>query len=118
MKSLKRYRLLACLVAFYLIVDSHAKANPPSEINIAYDQESQHLSFSIRHLTKDPRAHYIRRIIIFLNDKEWKVLRFSSQMNTSEILQTLPLELQKEDVVKVLAICNEAGRKEAIFKME
>lgn len=75
--------------------------------------ESENLSVEILHVTRDPRKHRIRRILIAVNDGEPISLNFSAQTSPTMLKENIPLKASEGDVINVKAICSEAGYKEA-----
>ena len=90
-------------------------ARPPTEINLSYDLEKKNLHVEARHVTKNPRKHFIRQIV-FIGTmwKQRNVSMFSRQAHRCSA--RMPLwKRSPGDVLRVEAVCNEVGRKEATF---
>ncbi len=104
------YVLVYCSIM--ITFSSLVFATPPSEIKLEYDQEKKILHMEFKHVSSDPRDHYLRRVFIYKNDVEVVKRQYTKQTNHQKLIDDVPIELRPGDVVRVLAICNEAGRKE------
>lgn len=100
------------LFGMIFLIAPHVWANPPSGIDLDYDQEKKVLHIEVQHITKDPRKHYIRRLYIFKNEEEIEDFPFAKQTSTAELIQDVTLDLSPKDVIRVKAVCNQAGTKE------
>ena len=100
------------LVIFLVIIFSSrlcALANPPSEIELQYDEEHQSLTMNIFHVSDNVRDHFIRRFIISKNDgQDIKAFTFAMQ-KPKGLFKTVIYEAKEGDVINVKAICSQAG---------
>ena len=67
----------------------------------------------LKHVSRDPQEHYIRRVFIYRNGEEILKQSYTHQTNAKGLVEDFPLEFEPLDEVRVLAICRDAGRKEA-----
>lgn len=87
-------------------------ATPPSSIELTYDPDKKNLHIEIAHVAHDPRRHHIRKVEVYLNDEKPIDLYFATQTKPSMLITDVALEAKAGDKIRVLAICNEAGRRE------
>lgn len=90
-----------------------ASARPPSEMNLSYDAPARNLHIEIRHVSINPRKHFIRRLLVYKNDEEVEKRAYVQQTTAAMLIEDVPLEAATGDVVRVEAVCNQAGRKDA-----
>ncbi len=100
------------LALIFLLYSPLAWATSPSSIELTYDPQKKNLHIEIAHVAHDPREHHIRKVQVFLNEGTPIDLYFPTQTSPSQLIVDVPLSAQEEDQIRVLAICNEAGRKE------
>ena len=87
-------------------------ATPPSSIELTYDPQKKNLHIEIAHVAHDPRRHHIRKVEISINTEKPTDLYFPTQTTPSFLIIDFPLQAKEGDKIRVLAICNEAGRGE------
>lgn len=98
-----------------LCLPSFSWARLPSKIDMSYDAQEKNLHLEIEHVTKNPRAHFIRNIVIYKNDVEIKKSLHVQQTSHAMLVEDAALEAASGDVIRVKARCNEAGYKEETF---
>jgi len=104
---------LTCLIIFILFVFiGSAAANPPKEIKLTYDKSKKVLTVEIKHNTRDLTEHYIRKISVYKNTEEPNHFSFVSQPAATGLTKEISVDLVPGDVVRVKAVCSEAGFKE------
>lgn len=102
-----------CLLGILsLLAMSTAWATPPSLIELDYDTEAESLMITVHHKTYDLIEHRIRRLIVYVNDKEIEAFQYIKQPSAEELTQQLSLKVEPGDVIRVKAICSKAGYKE------
>lgn len=89
-----------------------AWARPPAEIQLIYDKDLKRLHIEVRHVSKNPRKHFIRKLLLSKNNKELESFSYVQQTTAAALIQDVSLESVTGDVITVEAVCNEAGRKE------
>jgi len=109
---MKRYLLIAC---FLLMVPRAVYATPPSAVNLSYDEEKGALLIEVKHITSNMHKHFIRKIIVYKNDKEVKSFYYTFQLSPEGTEEEFPLDVVSEDQIKVKVICKMGGSKEAIL---
>lgn len=92
------------------------KADPPKKINLTV--KNNKLTAEIIHPVKNQADHYIDQVIVTINGKEYKTLKYTKQ--TSEKGETVVLDIPSAkagDVIEVKARCNEFGNKSNKIKI-
>jgi hypothetical protein len=108
----KTILLTIALVLFAFIV----KADPPKKINLTV--KNNKLTAEIVHPVKNPGDHYIDQVVITVNGKEFKTLKYTKQ--SSEKGETVVIDIPSAkagDVIEVKARCNEFGNKSNKIKI-
>lgn len=100
-------------VFFSLAFVCMAQATPPRDLTLEYDQAAQKLHIHMTHISANVRKHHIRRIEIFKNDELVKAIRLVIQDTGRELSQDVSVEAKKGDVLRIKAICNQAGTAES-----
>ncbi|MEI7673754.1 MAG: hypothetical protein WCK00_16740 [Deltaproteobacteria bacterium] len=86
-------------------------ANSPQEIVLSYDQAKRTLEVRITHTSKDPAAHYVKKVEIRKADKTIATTEYQSQPGQAPFAYIYPMEIDAEDVIEVKATCNIFGSK-------
>ena len=110
-KSDRAGSLILCL--FSLLFSTAAHATPPTKIDLEYDKEKQILLADIAHISDKADEHYIRKIILQVNNDNPQIFNYRKQVKPNKFEVKLPLELQPGDVVKLKAQCSQGGDLEA-----
>lgn len=109
----KSILLTLVLVLFAFVV----KADPPKKVNLAVANGK--LTIDIVHPVKKTADHYIDLITVYINGKEYKVIKPIKQSSEKSEQTTVDLPAVKAgDVVEVKARCNEFGTKSAKIKIK
>lgn len=107
---MKKILLMIGILFFGLI--SSLGATSPSIIELTYEPGKKNLRIKIVHAAHDPREHHIRKVEVSLNDEKPTNLYFATQTAPAFLTMDVALEAKPGDNIRVLAICNEAGRLE------
>ena len=108
----KTILLTIALVLFSFIV----KADPPKKVNLSF--KNNKLNIDVVHPVKNSGDHYIDQVVITVNGKEFKTLKYTKQ--TSEKGETVVIDIptaKAGDVIEVKARCNEFGNKSNKIKI-
>lgn len=111
---MKKAILLTFAILFTALL---VKADPPKKINLTV--KNNKLTADIVHPVKNPGDHYIDQVIITINGKEYKTLKYTKQ--TSEKGETVVIDIpatKAGDVIEVKARCNEFGNKSNKLKIK
>ena len=103
----------AALTVLFLFLSPFARAHPPSSIDLQYNLPDKILHIEIKHVTHDPREHHIRKILISVNSGEPQVVYLSTQTTPAYDSEDISLEAKEGDLIRVEAVCSDAGRLEA-----
>ena len=109
---MKRINHFIFLCFLSLVFTTTAFARPPSKIDLNYDAKEKNLHMELAHISENPQKHHIRSLFIYQNDLEIKKLKYNTQTSPSQLIEDVSLDAKSGDVIRVLAICNKAGRKE------
>ncbi len=107
--KLRIFYLSVFLFGFFIGV---AGATPPSAINLTYDLDNQKLHFDITHVSRELPQHRIRKVVIYINDQEYKTLRYVTQTNGAHLIDDLTVNAKPGDSIRVVAVCSDSGRGE------
>ncbi len=113
MNRMSYYWILIFGIVFLCAMSERAMARPPTAINLSYDLEKRNLHIEAEHVTKNPRKHFIRQIIVYKNDVRVEKRFYVQQTSASMLTEDFALEAASTDALRVEVVCNEAGRKEA-----
>lgn len=100
-------------VFFGLYFACIARAIPPSDLTLEYDEAVKTLHIHMTHISTNVHKHHIRRIEVFKNDELVKAIRLVTQDTGRKLSQDIPVEAKKGDVLRIKAICNQAGTAES-----
>lgn len=104
---------------FFLAFSIVAFAHPPLDIIFNYDSKNKVLSVGILHPVEDLQKHFIKKINIKVNGKDWIAQNFSNQIKLeAQAASFAVVDLKKGDIIEVLAICNQSGQLKKTFKIE
>ena len=109
-EAMKKILLIIGILLFGFI--NSVGATPPSSIELTYELDKKNLHIQIAHAAHDPHKHHIRKVEVSLNDEKPIDLYFATQTTPAFLMIDLTLEAKAGDTIRVLAICNEAGRRE------
>jgi hypothetical protein len=101
------------LLFLFLFIPRVAAAHPPSNMELTYDVEKGTLAIQARHVTRNPRDHRIRKVVITKNSEEPLEFFFSTQTTPTMFIEEIPLKAAAGDTIQVKAICSAAGSAEA-----
>ncbi len=101
-------KILLAIFLLLLLGSPLAIAQPPSDIELSFNQESKVLSIKVLHVSQRNRDHYIRRIWVYLNDQEVVKDGFAAQEPWG-IAHDVKVEAKSGDVIRVVAKCSKAG---------
>lgn len=102
------WRNLFLTLCVFGILISGALATPPRAIHLDYDPAKKVLSFSIDHVSSNIDKHHIRRVEVYKNDQLIHEMTLTFQ-KPQGVIEELSLDAKAKDVIRVKAICNQAG---------
>lgn len=98
-----------CIFVFFGKVD----AEPIREVNLEYDYEAQVLKINVKHITRDKKDNYVRKVMIFKNAKEAGVEYYNVQPDPVMLSVEHSLPAEEGDQISVKAFASDGGFKEA-----
>ena len=102
---------IVILLIFSFFFISLAYAHPPQDIKITFNKENKTLTAVIKHVTSNPKTHYIQKVDIGLNGKEIDDIKLLAQDNsTTQTITYVFTNIKSQDVISVEAYCNLFGK--------
>jgi len=92
-------------------------ANAPQEVVLSYDQAQRTLEVRITHPSKDPAAHYVKKVEIKRADKTITATEYQSQPGQATFAYVYPVEIGAGDLIEVKVTCSIFGSKTAKLDM-
>lgn len=93
-----------------LAVCGQSYAHPPSAINISYDPATKTLRAFIVHNVLNPEKHYIKQVVVKINDKEFRLNYFSKQDSLTGLTVSYVIPQAKAgDTLSIEAYCSISG---------
>ncbi len=102
---MKKILIIAC----FLLLAKTGLAHQPQSIAATYDSKAKSLAIKIEHSTQNRKEHFVRRVIIRLNDKEIFSKNFFFQSSNTGIEMDIPLDAKPEDQVTIFAYSEKGG---------
>ena len=87
-------------------------AHPAEDLHFKYNFDEQELLVTIRHITKDPNAHYISKLDVYKNDFTIIEEDYSSQLSADVFELTFDVDAEENDILRIEVECNENGKVE------
>ena len=119
-RCLRGDAVVACLLMTILLTaffPSSGGANPPQEVVLSYDQAQRTLEVRITHASKDPAAHYVKKVEIKKADKTIAATEYQSQPGQATFAYVYPVEIGAGDVLEATVTCSVFGSKTAKLDM-
>lgn len=111
-KSFSRSALVyVWLLAACLILPQYAYADPPKDVVLDYNLQTQTLTVTITHKSTFTGMHYIKQVEIKKNDKLAGNNEYTSQPGKTTFAYTYNIPAALNDVMEVTATCNIQGKK-------
>ena len=94
-----------------LLLAAPASATPPSKVTLAWNAETQTLTVTADHFTLDPKAHFIKTIVVVVDGQEVTTKTLTSQTSNKQQVVEIPLPgLKPGAVIVATAQCNLFGK--------
>lgn len=114
---MKKQNVFMLLVA--LFISFGAMAHAPKKVILSFNKEKGTLEATIIHKVKDIKDHYIKEVVVYVNDIEVITKTYQVQTEKADEKVAIPLENIKEgDEIKLTAKCNKLGKKSAKITVE
>jgi len=86
---------------------------------LKFNKETGELTVTIQHKVKNVENHFIDEIILEINDEEIEIKEIDKQSSIQNEIVTFKLkDYKKGDEIKVVAKCNQFGKKSAKLTIE
>ena len=108
----KKLLVIGIVVGLFFNMAWQAQAVPPSAIELSYDEDKKTLHVAVKHVSKNTHKDYIRKLNVYQNDKGPTSYYFPAQTSATELITDIPLDVNPKDVIRVEAVCSNAGRGE------
>lgn len=104
---------IAILSAFALLAAGAAFAQPPTDVNLAWDAASSTLSVTAKHPVNDGTKHYIMAMYISGGGKQLLAKEYGSQQSAETFSDSVKLDGAASGMkIKVELVCNIMGNAE------
>ncbi|MGY5870851.1 MAG: hypothetical protein RTV72_01260 [Candidatus Thorarchaeota archaeon] len=110
---MERKGLVLLGLLFVLLLASQpmvAEAHTPGPITLEYDSSSEILTVTVTHSTSDVNSHYIYEITVQKNSVQVGIETYTSQSNSSEVVETFTVTAVDGDVLSATAKCSVSGQ--------
>jgi len=101
------------LSMFICVQPQMALADPPQDVKLAYDLNSQTLTVTITHKSSFPGFHYIKSVEIKKNGMGVITNTYDKQPDEATFVYTYKIAANKGDNLEVLVNCSLSGNKSA-----
>jgi len=109
--------LLLISVLLPAIFPASGRAHSPQDVVLSYDQTRHMLEVRITHASKDPAAHYVKKVEIRRADKTIATTGYESQPGEATFAYVYPVEIGAGEVLEVTVTCSVFGSKTAKLDM-
>ena len=109
----RHYLFAVIFTLFCLLSPGLTYADPPQDVTLTYNSETQSLTVTVTHKTTFAGFHYVKQLEIRKNGEAVKTSNFKSQPDKPAFTQTYAIPAIPGDKFEVNAICNLQGNKTA-----
>jgi hypothetical protein len=95
----------ATILALAFLLVNPVAATPPTAVDLAYSDVTGQLNVTITHPVPNPDAHYIKNVMVKVNDDVVINRDYTSQPTRDTFTYTYALPLKPGDTVRVTATC-------------
>jgi hypothetical protein len=99
------------IVSIFLCYPQVSLANPPQEITLEYDANSQTLAVSITHKSISPGFHYIKTVVIRKNGMAVSTNTYENQPAPETFTYKYKVPAAEGETLEVTAVCSLYGSK-------
>jgi hypothetical protein len=92
-------------MGFSFCIAAPVTATPPTDIVLAYNSATGQLSATITHPIPNPDVHYIKNVLVKLNDQTVINANYTSQPTKDTFTYTYPLQALPGDTISVTGTC-------------
>ncbi len=109
---------LLVFAMFICLQPQTALADPPQDVKLAYDLNSQTLTVTITHKSSFPGFHYIKSVEIKKNGVAVSANTYDKQPDQPTFTYTYKVAAAKGDSLEVTVICSLSGSKSATMDVK
>jgi len=98
---------------FVLLVASQCtivEAHSPGPMTLEYNMDTDILTVTVTHVTADVNSHYVYEIVVLKNSIQVDIESYTSQSDSSQVIETFAIAAEDGDVLSVTAKCSVAGQ--------
>lgn len=114
----KNVYVVVFFLSLFFAMALPVSAHPPQNIELSYDLKAHALNVAMDHISDDKRAHYIRKIDVYINGEETKTEHNRLQVDPVKFEMHIDVEAKAGDVIMIKAYCREGGTAEASLTVE
>jgi hypothetical protein len=110
----RKYKIFACgliLFAVCFIYPQISLANPPKNVQLSYDSNSQMLEVTITHKSPFPNVHYIKIVEIKNNGNIVSTNKYKNQPDKATFAYSYKVPAKAGETIEVKASCSIYGSK-------
>ncbi|MGA2917567.1 hypothetical protein [Methanoregula sp.] len=97
--------VIATILALAFLLVNPVAATPPTAVDLAYNDVTGQLNVTITHPVPNPDVHYIKNVMVKVNDDVVINRDYTSQPTKDTFTYTYALPLKPGDTVRVTATC-------------
>lgn len=110
----KNTLVFICILIFFAVCFMYPKtslANPPQDLKLSYDAQSQMLAVTITHKSPFPGFHYIKSVEIKKNGDVVSINKYENQPDQVTFTYSYKVPAAAGETLDVSAICSIYGSK-------
>jgi hypothetical protein len=96
---------VAAILVLAALLVIPAAATPPTAVDLSYNDVAGQLNVTITHPVPNPDVHYIKNVMVKVNDDVVINRDYTSQPTTDTFTYTYAIPLQAGDTVRATATC-------------
>ena len=105
------------LLATCLFFSPYAYADPPQDVVLSYNIQTQTLTVTVTHQSSFTGFHYVKQVKIMKNNELAERNDYRSQASKTTFVYTYKVPAAVNDILEVTATCNIQGKKTATLKV-
>jgi desulfoferrodoxin (superoxide reductase-like protein) len=106
------------LSAVYLWLPQHVYADPPQDVALNYNLQTQTLTVTITHKSSFTGFHYIKQVEIKKNNELVSKNDYTSQTSETTFAYTYNVQAAENSILEVTAMCSIRGKKTATLTVK
>lgn len=102
---MNRTSLIILVFLIALVAISTVSANPPSDLNLTYNQTTGNLSATFTHQVADPTTHYLKNVKVSIDGNETINEDYTSQPTADVFTYIYQVNATPKTVIDVVGQC-------------